>query len=478
MKQLLLITLLTLGFLGCALSTDANAQDYRMRRTNSLGHWIMNIENEGHFFNADDSIFHPQYPGSYWLNPRGSYDSLIFGGGIWIAAKRRVAGQLQPAVCFGYEPNKALDVFVPGSTIYDGPLGDQSPAALSKYNVYRSTDQVLPAWPVRMTSTGPHYIDDVSQRVSAGPPYVIGDEDMFAIYKDSDPSQYVATNTQLVAGVEVRSQISFWRKGHGADVVVVHNEIIHTAADTLFDPVVGLALDGDINRPNDDRLKGVQNEAVHGAVFFTNLSTVDPFLGVVMLSGQHNHHRQDAGLTTLKYWNITEDPINDTDRYNFMTSGAHDTGTSVVGDARLLMASASHEFLLGFDTLYFDYALFAVASSGKAALDPSDSARVLHFAEEITSDYADGKLSQLNVPKLAAMSTSSVYPNPAKEWTTVTIASQRPEVVRLFDIMGRQVGDYVTNSGRVSINMTALATGRYFLRIPGESAAAVIEHTR
>ncbi len=477
MKHQLLFTLLALGILGCIESNSANAQDYRMRRTNSVGHWVMNIENEGHFYNADDSVFHPRFPGAYWQNPQGGIDTLIFGGGIWIAAKRRVAGQLQAAVSYSYEPNRAFDIFVPGSTINDGIYGDTSQPARERYKVYRSTDQTLPVWPVRLTSTGPHYIDDVSQRVSAGPPFVVGDEDLFAIYKDSDPNQYLATNTLLAAGVEVRSQLSFWRTGHGADVVIVRNEIIHTAADTLFDPVVGLALDGDINKPDDDRLQGVSNEAVHGAVFYTDQSTTDPYLGVVMLSGQHNSHRQDAGLTTLKYWNINEDPVNDTDRFNFLTSGAWDSRTSAVGDARLLMASASHEMLLGFDTLYFDYALYAVPSSGKPALDPTDSARVLHFAEEISNDYGTGKLSHLNgVPMQGSVSSFSVYPNPARDWTTVTLSSQKSEIVRLFDIMGREVGDFVSQSGRANIDLRGLATGSYFLRVPGESSAAVIDH--
>jgi hypothetical protein len=478
MKKLLLSTVAALMLGLTMITTWANAQDYEMRRTNSVGNWTMNLENEGHFFNADDSVLRPVFPGSYWRNPRGGSDTLIFGGGIWVAARRRVNGSLLPAVSYGYEPNGAGNIFVPGSSINDGAFGDTTQVAREKYKLYRSTDQTLPLWPVRLTPTGPHYIDDVNARQSAGPAYVIGDEDMFAVYKDSDPRAHTDPSNHLQVGLEVRSTMSFWRKGHGADVVVVHNEIIHTAADTLFDPVVGLALDGDIGNPKDDRLKGVQNEAVHGAVFFTEASMSDPFLGVVLLSGQHNHHREDAGLTTLKYWNMTEDPKSDSARFAFMTSGARDTGTSQVGDARLLMASASHEILRGFDTLYFDYAIFAVAPSGKFALDPSDSARVLHFAEEITNDYTSGKLSQLNVPKTVFASGLDVYPNPACDVATVSFSSNKSEVVRLFDVMGREVRSYQFVGGRGSLDLRGLASGRYFLWTSNASAPTMIEHLR
>ncbi len=476
MKTRLLVSLAVLVTLA-EFSASAHAQDFRMRRTNSVGHWVMNIENEGHFFNADDSIFRPTFPGSYWQNPNGGIDTLIFGGGIWMAAQRKINGVLQPAVSYGYEPNAAGDIFVPGSNL-DGPLGDTSQAARDKYKVYRSTDQTPPLWPIRQTATGPHYIDDINARQNAGPAFVVGDEDMFAVYKDSDPSSHTDTSNHLQAGVEVRSTLSFWRKGHGADVVVVHNEIIHAASDTLFNPVVGLALDGDINKPDDDRLKGVQNEAIHAAVFFTAFSTTDPYLGVVLLAGQHNSHREDAGLTTLKYWNILEDPKSDGDRYSFMTSGAFDTATSVIGDARLLMASASKQPLAGFDTLYLDYALFAVPASGKEALDPADSARVLHIAEEISNDYDLGRLPALDVSEKMSPASISVYPNPAGNWASVSLASSKPEIVRLYDIMGREVGEYESNGGRASLDISGLASGRYFLRTSSSEIPAVIEHIR
>jgi hypothetical protein len=452
-------------------ATTATAQTYIEQRINNAGNWSVRVQNNGTFFNRNVALM---LPGGLWQDPTGFVDSMIFGGGMWVGAMRRVNGVLSPAVTFSYEPHAGGDMCVPGSTIYDGPAGDTGSAAVDRYRVYRSDDLVGPAWPLRVTSTGPAYIDDTGARTNAGPPYIVGDEDIFAIYKDSDSAQEAISGTKLAAGVEIRSQLSFWKRSEGKDVIVVHNAIIHTSDDTLFDPVVALALDGDVNLPDDDRLKGVQNEGVHAAVFFTDQSKTDPFLGVVLLAGQHNSHRFDAGLSGLLYWDISVDPKNDSDRYNFLSTQRYDTATSKVGDARLLMASGSNEPLVGRDTLYFDYTLFALASEGRAALDPIDSARLLDFATEITNDYRGGHLSQLAVSitpvGFSGPSSLSVYPNPASDRVTLNVKAQKSAILGIFDMLGREWKSIRVVAGESveSFNLSGLPAGTYFANLSGE----------
>jgi hypothetical protein len=469
-RHSLLLLYRVLVFITCG-AASSNAQTYVEQRINSAGNWSVRVQNNGTFYNRNVPLM---LPGGLWQDPTGFVDSLIFGGGIWVGAIRRVNGVLTPAVSFSYEPNAAGDLCVPGSTIFDGLAGDTAAAAVDKYRVYRSDDLVGPAWPMRMTSKGPVYIDDTGSRVSAGAPYVVGDEDMFTIYKDSDPLQQQIVGTELAAGVEIRSQLSFWKLSEGKDVIVVHNTIIHTSDDTLFDPVVALALDGDVNLPDDDRLKGVEDEGVHAAVFFTDRSKTDPFLGVVLLAGQHNSRRFDPGLSGLLYWDISEDPTNDSDRYNFLSTERYDTATSKVGDARLLMASGSSEPLVGRDTLYFDYALFAMASQGRSALDPIDSARLLDFATEITNDYRGGNLSQLMVPvapvEFPGPSSLSVYPNPASDRVTINVKAQKGAMLGIFDMLGREWKSVRVGVGECveSFDLSNLPTGIYFANLSGE----------
>src|SRR5207244_1713243 len=107
------------------------------------------------------------------------------------------------------------------------------------------------------------------------------------------------------------STVSFWQHGLLKDVMIVRNEIIFSGPDTIYRPVIALALDGDVNRPEDDRLKGVQNESTRAAIFFTNASASDPLLGVLLLNGQHGANRVNMGMTSLRYWDIGDDPLTD-----------------------------------------------------------------------------------------------------------------------------------------------------------------------
>jgi hypothetical protein len=460
------------------ICTSTRAQDFNMRRQNTVGNWRANVQNNGTLLNASDTA--NTVPGGVWLNPSGTYDTLVFGGGLWVGGQRKVGDHLEPRVAFSYEPNHGASRCRPGSAIYDTRFGDTAQAARDKYRVYRSTDGVAPAWPVRETSSGPRYIDDVSARVAAGPPSVLGDQDMFIVYKDTDPLLWDSGGAPL--GIEIRTQLSFWKGGIGQNVIVVRNSIINTQSDTIFSPTVSLALDGDVNNPHDDRLKGVQNEGVRGAVFFTELSTTDPFLGVVLLAGQHNSHRPDVGLTSLHYWTISEDPKDNAARLAFMTTHYMDTGTSVVGDARMLMSSASDEALAPGDTLNFDYAFFAVPASGRVALDPKDSARVLGTALQISSYYNQGALRGLSVgPNRQPASRTGVYPNPARETAYIALPNDRSShEIRLYDALGRAVLTKSLELGAKNavLDLTNLPAGVYQITIDGQRNSEALVRVR
>ncbi len=460
------------------ICTSARAQDFNMRRQNTVGNWRANVQNNGTLLNASDTA--NTVPGGVWLNPSGTYDTLVFGGGLWVGGQRKVGDHLEPRVAFSYEPNHGDSRCRPGSAIYDTRSGDTTQVARDKYRVYRSTDGVGPAWPVRETSGGPRYVDDVSARVAAGPPSVLGDQDMFIVYKDTDPLLWDSGGAPL--GVEIRTQLSFWKGGIGQNVIVVRNSVINTQSDTIFSPTISLALDGDVNNPRDDRLKGVQNEGIRGAVFFTELSTTDPFLGVVLLAGQHNSRRPDVGLTSLHYWTISEDPKNNATRLAFMTAHYMDTGTSVVGDARMLMSSSSDEALAPGDTLYFDYAFFAVPSSGRVALDPKDSARVLATAFQISSYYSRGALSGLSVGSNGARATiAAIYPNPARETAYIALPNDRSsKELRLYDALGRTVLIKSLESGAKNaiLDLRNLPAGVYQITIDGRRNSEALVRVR
>ncbi len=454
----------------CVYSFNANAQDLIMRRSNSIGNWIAYLNNTGALFNQSDSA-HPSAlgmgAGGLWTR-LGRNDTVVFGAGLWIGGLRRRSGTLTPHVEFSYNPNTGQSQFSPGSLVYDGPATDASQAARDKYRVYRSTDLAGPPWPVRSVNGRDSYIDDVTQRDAAGPQAVLGDEDMFLIYKDSDPD-----SSSDPFDLEIRTQASFWKSGFPANVVLVRNQMVYSGNDTIFNPILALAVDGDINIPDDDRTKGVQNEGTQATVFFTDQSTTDPLLGVMVLDGQNGSNRFDPGVTSLRYWDINDDPVSDSDRYAFLTEIHHDTALSVVGDARILMTSASETPLVPGDTLYFTYALFAQAPTGPA-LTAADSAAMLRTARTISSNYRSGTLGSLSgVEHSANKQNIEIYPSPASTELTIDNASGDAE---LFDELGRPLKAAKNIGNSAVFDVRDLSNGFYFVRIGQNSYCVEIYH--
>ncbi len=436
--------------------SSASAQDLLSRRSNDTGNWIGYLNNNGALFNQTDTLHEiPSGAGGLWTG-LGRFDTVVFGAGLWFGGIRHRNDSLSPHAEFSYNPNTAQSEFAPGSILYDGATTDTSQLAREKYRIYRSDDVVPPAWPLRTVNGRSAYIDSVELRESAGPMNVVGDEDMFLVYKDSDPDSITDP-----FDLEVRTRASFWNKGLLKNVVVVENQVVYSGLDTIFDPVIALVVDGDINYPYDDRTKGVQNEGVNATVFFTDQSTTDPLLGVMVLEGQSGSDRPNSEVTSLRYWDSGDDPITDSDRYAFLTEPHHDTALSIVGDARILMASLSQTPIIPGDTVYFDYAMYVEPASGPALSSP-DSAAMLQIAQSILTHYRSSTLDQLQVSRQSIDNSSlTAFPNPASNYLYLVAGSQDAS---LYDELGRKAGDAQWLNGYWSFDVHDLHNGIYVIR--------------
>lgn len=459
----------------------ARAQDLFMRRTNSAGPWIGCINNYGVLFNQTDSLHGPnEGTGGFWNNPSGKLDSVVYAAGLWFGGLRHRAGALAPHAEYTYEPNGATWMFVPGSIIYDGLPIDESQPARDKYRVYRSTDLAGPAWPVRTVGGRACYIDDPSARASAGPPATTGNEDMFIVSKDSDPGASDAGRSGILDSIidpfelEVRTQLSFWNRTYLKDAVLIHNEIIYSGSDTVFDPVIALVVDGDINDPGNDRTKGIRNEACDVVAFFTDTSRTDPLLGITILAGPYGTNRPMTGTTSLRYWDISEDPTSDSERYAFLIEPRHDTALSKVGDARVLIASLSHQALVPGDTIYFDYAMYAMPATG-SALSREDSVGMLGYAQSLTSAYHSGQLRALVPTATRGPIGLSIFPNPASNLLHISLP--QAETVRVEDVLGRDVIARIIGGTEIDLDLSGIMDGLYFVTTgSGQNARVQVVH--
>lgn len=436
------------------LATNSYGQDLFMRRMNSVGNWRLYVNNNGILFNQSDAqhIMHDGV-GGFWYEPSGRLDSMIFGAGLWLGGFRHRGDSLAPHVEYSYEPNHGVGGFAPGSVVYDGDAVDTSDKGRDNYRIYRSTDLAGPAWPVRQIGDRAAYVNDPLARIAAGPAATIGHEDVFAVYKDTDP-RFAYDSIGDPFRLEIRTQVATWRSGLLKDVALVHNEIIYSGRDTVFEPVVAVVVDGDIFFEGDDRLKRVaRNEGALAAVFYTDQSTTEPMMGVTTF-GQGGPRRTTTGITVMRYWDIYSDPTTDSQRYDFLTDQRHELELSRKGDARLLLASKSSEPWYPGDTITFDFVLFAQPASGIPELSTIDSSNMLRIAELLTSHYFTGTLPQLKVRPEPAQ------PDFRRVGNTLFVQDAS---ARLLDVLGRNVGQPEPAQSGLVFDLTPLVPGCYFL---------------
>lgn len=332
--------------------------------------------------------------GTFW--PRGRRNQYIFAGGAWFGARKRPPGSdsLRKRVMITYNPNSGLSWMVPG-TIEDGDdVNTTTDGGVNKYRTYFSTDfnstdgqdfqnPTFPRWPIWDTSPNDTirynnyyglYVNDPSQRYktnfSKGPAF-ISEEDVFCTFKDTDLSYYEGGVTKRKAdgypfGMQIEQIVYSWGFGDYADFVFLKYMFIHPTKyqDTLYDCWMAAVQDVDIALQTNP-VGGAQNDRaryyleapeLNLAVQWTNADRGEAnqgfgYLGFNFLESPaidaEKFLRKDKrqfpvseqlGLQTMRNWPITEDPIENEDRYNFISSQRKDPDLGP-GDRRLMMAT-------------------------------------------------------------------------------------------------------------------------------------------
>lgn len=328
--------------------------------------------------------------------PRGSQNQYLFGAGAWFAALKRPKGsnELRKRVIVGYNPNSGDSWMVPGS-IDDGLEVQNTAEGLYKNRLYFSTDfnvasgqpyesnAALTNWPLwdteskdtlRFNNYYGGYVNDVTLREKGiyqkGPAF-ISEEDIFCVYKDTDLERYEGGAARRSAegyplGFQVEQTMYSWGFGDYADMVFVKYLFIHPKQfqDTLFqcwmasviDVDIALTTNSQLGADNDRARYFTEDPDLNLAVQWTNGNRGEAgrgfgYLGFNFLESPavdaDGFLRKDArkfpvqeqlGLQTMRNWPITFDPIENEERYNFMSSRDKD-GDQGAGDRRLMMAT-------------------------------------------------------------------------------------------------------------------------------------------
>ena len=349
------------------------------------------------FFTTNYGIFGydvvNQRGGALW--PRGRGNQYLYAGGAWFGARKLPPGSdtLRKRVMITYNPSNGRSWMAPG-TITDGPLVVRSDDAKLKYRTYFSPDYSdetgidklnpqRPAWPIWNNDTSKrlrinryfgNYVNRLESRVKVNPtdvPAFVSGEDVFCIYKDTDLSRYDNGATRRKAegfplGLQIEQIVYSWGFGDYGDILFLKYLFIHPTSfkDTLYDCWMAAVQDVDIalqsnfaaGAANDRARYYSERPDLNLAVQWTNGDRGEAgqgfgYLGFNFLESPaidaDKFIRRDKsqfpiaeqlGLRTMRNWPIAEDPLENEDRYNFISSQNRD-GDLGPGDRRLMMAT-------------------------------------------------------------------------------------------------------------------------------------------
>ncbi len=404
--------------------------------------------------------------GTFW--PRGRRNQYLFAGGAWFGARKRPPGSdsLRKRVMITYNPNSGLSWMVPGA-IEDGDVVNTTSEFINKYRTYFSTDfssndgvdfqnPTFPRWPIwdtkaldtlRVDNYFGMYVNDITSRYKTtfpkGPAFV-SEEDVFCVYKDTDLNYYEGGVTKRKAdgyplGMQVEQIIYSWGFGDYADFVFLKYLFIHPEKfkDTLFDCWMAAVQDVDIALATNP-IGGAQNDLaryydedplLNLAVQWTNPDRGEGgqgfgYLGFNFLESPavdaekflRTDKRQfpvneQLGLRTMRNWPITEDPIENEDRYNFISSQRLD-GNLGPGDRRLMMATGPFNMRPGDSARIVVGIILAGTTSGGDATgtteDMIELIRKTRFAQFVyDNQFRAPKAPELSIIKGAPAGSSS-----------------------------------------------------------------------
>ena len=407
--------------------------------------------------------------GTFW--PRGRNNQYIFAGGAWFGARKRPPGSdsLRKRVMITYNPNSGLSWMVPG-TIEDGDqVITTADDGVNKYRTYFSTDfntttgvdlynPTFPSWPiwdksiddtVRYNNYFGLYENDPAKRTKdsalgykKGPAF-ISEEDVFSVYKDTDLNYYEGGVTKRKAdgyplGFQIEQMVYSWGFGDYADFVFLKYMFIHPTnyKDTLYDCWMAAVQDVDIAlRTNpvggaqNDRARFYSEEpGLNLAVQWTNGDRGEAgqgfgYLGFNFLESPaidaEKFMRKDKrqfpvseqlGMRTMRNWPITEDPIENEDRYNFISSQRLD-GDLGPGDRRLMMATGPFHMRPGDSArIVVGIILGGTANGGDATGTTEDMAELIRKVRFAQSVYDN----QFRAPRAPDLSRIKYPRNPAQ----------------------------------------------------------------
>jgi hypothetical protein len=260
-------------------------------------------------------------------------------------------------------------------------------------------------------------------------PAMLSQEDIVNIYTDAD----ISANPEYRPAAGYPFNLNFqevvysWSFGKFRDMVFVRHKVTNmSTTETLNECFVAPAFDPDLGDPSNDhntfladadstttktnvglaepyrshpsllnmgyQWSGQENGQEYGQVGFAFLESpvVNPSNGQIIENSDSANHNgygpqgyQQLGLTTFQKWTIQNDPSTQDLRYDFVSSGVHNTDKTTAGDMRLLFATGPFTLPPG-KSVETTIAIGIALSSSKNQQTNTDSLiRLMAFAQQV-----------------------------------------------------------------------------------------------
>lgn len=244
------------------------------------------------------------------IYPKGTQKTAVFAAGLWVGGK--VGGQTRVAIG-EYSQEYAPGPMANGASQTDSP--DFRNYTITRGNT-SSEDYVSWASGAARSQGAP--VD------ATGTPVLYGDQDVWSVYNDADPSVHVnraGSTTPLGIQVE-QTAFQFARQGPLGNTVFMKFKITNASTHTIDSTYVSLWSDPDLGGAGDD-LVGCDTTLSLGYVY--NATNNDqlyggnpPAIGFDFLQGPKGSDGQRLGMKSFnKYINGT-DPQSPAETYNYM----------------------------------------------------------------------------------------------------------------------------------------------------------------
>ena len=250
--------------------------------------------------------------------PKGTEKTAVYASGLWIGCL--VNGQISVAVG-GYS-----QAYGPGPMT---SLTEWADPSLPKYRVYKivkgdTTSADYLEWPV----------DDGAPVDEHGKPLLIGDQTLWCVYNDADPTFHnIAEGSENPLGVEIQ-QTTFGFDWAGAlgNTVFIKFKVINKGTNTLDSTFFAVWADPDLGGSGDDYVGCDTTLSVGFCYNATNTDNIygsqPPCVGYDFFQGPIGDDGIELPMTSFnKYINGT-DPLAPKESYNYM-KGLFKDGTPV-----------------------------------------------------------------------------------------------------------------------------------------------------